>query len=349
MASSIANSRRGRSLAASLALALAMSIGGVASAQDVRDPKLAQSLFDRARALMDQGKFTEACPLFEESHRLDPGGGTLLNFAVCLEQAGKLATAHATFHEALSLAIREGRDDRKKLAEERVAALAPKLSTITVDVPAEARVPGIVVWLDGAKLSPIAGGVPTAVDGGEHRVETTAPDAKPWFAVVDVSPEGHKVTVRVEPPESMFDDGTPDPDAAPAPAKPKKAKKPKKKKPATKLSTATWITGGVGLGVLVAGTGMGIAAVVKDDQLETEALENGCNVSRGYCPDGAAEDYAARAEDVQALGWAATASLGVGAALMLIAPLLPRERVVVTPSATVTADGGYVGVSVRLD
>lgn len=356
MASSI-GSRRRRGLAlvvAALAATTAVSYGfqGDAWAQDERDPKLAQSLFDRARALMDQGQYAEACPLLEESQRLDPGGGTLLNLAVCLEQAGKLATAHTKFNEALSVAIREGRDDRKKIAEERLAALAPKLSTITVDVPAEARVPGIVVWLDGAKLSTVAWGVPTAVDGGSHRVEATAPETKPWVAVVDISPEGHKVTVRVEPPRPLFE-AVPDDDAdrelKPLPPPPDRARKKRKKRYESRLSVATWVTGGVGLGILIAGSGMGIAAVVQDDDLETEALDEGCNLARGYCPGDKADDFATRAQDVQNLGWAATGLMATGAVMMIIAPLLPRDRVQITPQAAVTGDGVMFGLGGRFD
>lgn len=359
MVSWIANRRRlcRGAIALVLALGTATSLASVAFAQETpRDPKLAQSLFDRARTLMDQGKYGEACPLLEESQRLDPGGGTLLNLAVCLEQAGKLATAHTTFNEALSVAIREGRDERKKIAEERVAALAPKLSTITVDVPAEARVPGIVVWLDGARLSSIAWGVPTAVDGGSHRVEATAPETKPWVAVVEVSPEGHKVTVRVEPPRPLFEP-EPDDDGASAPPRPlpkppePRAKRKKKQKPSheSKLSAASWATGGVGLGLLLAGGSMGIAAVVQDDQLETEALGEGCNVARGYCPDDKSDDFATRAEGIQNLGWTATAFMSAGAALMIIAPLLPRDRIPITPQAAASHTGFSFGLAGSFD
>jgi tetratricopeptide (TPR) repeat protein len=337
MASSIASS-------AAALLVAALSLAALpALADQPTDPKLAQSLFDRARALMDQARFAEACPLLEESQRLDPGGGTLLNLAVCLEGAGKLATAHATFHEALSQAIRDGRDDRKKIAEERVAALGPRLSTLTVEVPAEARVPDLVVWLDGAKLSPIAWGVPTAVDGGDHRVEAAAPEAERWVRVVAVSPEGDRVTVRVEAPRPLF---APDADTEPGEPATKPVPKPAKPKPRriSRLSTASWATGGTGLGLFALGAAMGIAAVVEDDKLETEALENGCNLARGYCPDEVlADDYASRAETVQALGWAATGALGAGAVLLIVAPLLPRERVV--PTAAVTPAGASFGLA----
>ncbi len=354
MACSIASRRRRFSVLVVVALASTLVASplfeSAAWAQEERDPKLAQSLFDRARTLMDQGQYAEACPLLEESQRLDPGGGTLLNLAVCLEQAGKLATAHAKFNEALSVAIRESRDDRKKIAEERLAALAPKLSTLTIEVPVEARLPGIVVWLDGAKLSQVAWGVPTAVDGGSHRIEATAPETKPWVAVIDVSPEGHKVTVRVEAPRPLFEAVPDEADRGlkPLPPPPPVRKK-KKTRSESRLSAATWITGGVGLGILIAGSGMGIAAVVQDDDLETEALDEGCNLARGYCPGDAAEDFATRAEDIQNLGWAATGLMATGAAMMLIAPLFPRDHVRIAPQAAVTDGGFSLGLSGRFD
>src|SRR5262245_60063855 len=83
----------------------------------------ATSLFKEAKALMDEQRYAEACRKFEDSQRLDPGGGTLLNLAVCHEQVGRAATALAEFKQALETAKRDGRDRRVQLAEEHIAAL----------------------------------------------------------------------------------------------------------------------------------------------------------------------------------------------------------------------------------
>src|SRR3954469_12434897 len=76
---------------------------------------LAQALFDDARALMATEHYAEAGAKFAESLRVEPGGGTLINLAICHEKQGKIATAWADFHDALSAALREHRAERVQL------------------------------------------------------------------------------------------------------------------------------------------------------------------------------------------------------------------------------------------
>ena len=331
----------------------------VASAdpEALRDHQVAQSLFDRARTLMDAGKFGEACPLLAESQRLDPGGGTLLNFAVCLEQAGKLASAHAAFHDALGQAIKDGREERKSIALERIAALAPRLSTITVEVPAEAEVPGIVVRFDGVTLSRIAWGIPTAVDGGEHRVEATAPGFAPWSTVVQVSLEGQAARVEVQAPSPP---SSPKPRAlAPwvrcaadsilvgARCVAARHPEPSRPAPATRFSRASWIAGGVSVGLGAAAIATGIAALVLDDQAEADALRDGCNLARAYCPPGHSTGAVSKVATSQTLGWIATGAAVASGLTLLTAVLLPRSKVPVAVTGGASSRAGWLGIEGR--
>src|ERR1019366_2385006 len=63
------------------------------------DRSVATQLFEEGRALLRQGNVAAACPKLEESERIDPGGGTLLNVALCPEQLGRKATAWVEFTE----------------------------------------------------------------------------------------------------------------------------------------------------------------------------------------------------------------------------------------------------------
>src|SRR4051812_48456348 len=89
----------------------------VARAATPADKAAAESLFASALALLSEKKFSEACPKLEESQRLDPASGTLLNLAWCHEMEGKTATAWAEYKKLLALADAEGRVDRSTEAK----------------------------------------------------------------------------------------------------------------------------------------------------------------------------------------------------------------------------------------
>src|SRR4051794_28643756 len=90
-------------------------VSGARANAPASDRNRAQVWFDQARGIMAQGKYAVACGKLAESQRLDPGGGTLLNLAICHEKEGKLATAWEECHEARSMALRDRRSEREKL------------------------------------------------------------------------------------------------------------------------------------------------------------------------------------------------------------------------------------------
>lgn len=168
----------------------------IAFADAQGDARLAQALFDEGRALMAEKRWAEACPKLAESQRLDPGGGTQLNLALCHAGEGKTATALVELHDALAAALRDGRADREKLARETIAALEDEVPKLTVDVPSAAQVEGLEVTLDETSLAPVAWGVAAPVDPGAHTVRATVPRRPPWTAVVSVA-AGERKTIRV--------------------------------------------------------------------------------------------------------------------------------------------------------
>ena len=174
------------------------SWSGVGRAEPTGDERaLATELFRQGRALMAQKKFDQACAKLAESQRLDPGGGTLLNLALCHEQQGRTATAWTELHEARGQARADGRSDRLALANEHIEALSPRLCRLKIVVPSRSRIDGLAIRRNGAQLGRAAWGVAMPVDPGAQRINMTAPGHTPWQQTVTVTKEGATVTVRV--------------------------------------------------------------------------------------------------------------------------------------------------------
>lgn len=179
----------------------ASGLGAPASqpaADDASQLATARELFDHARQLMQRQLYTEACPKFQESHRLDPGGGTLLNLALCNERVGKTATAWVQYREALRWAKRDGRTDRIKFAEVQLATLEPRLSRLRIVVPAVHHQQGLRIERDGVVLGRTAWGESLAVDPGDHLIRASAPNKQSRSVRVHVGPDGDAVTVRFD-------------------------------------------------------------------------------------------------------------------------------------------------------
>jgi hypothetical protein len=155
-------------------------------------------LFDQAKALLAEGRAAEACPKLEESQRLDPKSGTLLNLASCYEQEGKLASAWTKYLEAAPAARAAGNAERETVARERAAALAPRVAKLVVNVdPALKGVAGLEILRDGVVMGPPQWGLQLPVDEGEHRLLARAPGYQTWESVTTVKGEATVAKVAV--------------------------------------------------------------------------------------------------------------------------------------------------------
>lgn len=187
----------GRRIAAAW-LAFACMTGHIqVHAQTDANRAVAQSLFDQGRALMNEGKYSEACPKFAESYRLDRGGGTLVNLAVCYEKDGKTASAWATFKDVIAQARQENRPDREQFARDLSETLFPKLSYLTVNVSPKADVDGLVLTLDGHMIGRAVWGMPMPLDPGVHILEARAPNRAVWRRELRVFEDGDRQTTEV--------------------------------------------------------------------------------------------------------------------------------------------------------
>jgi len=219
----------------------------------------AEELFRRAKGLMAENKHREACPLLEESQKLDPQMGTLLNLAICHENIGKIASAWGEFRAVEQLARAANREDRVKLARERAAKLEPRLTRLKIIVPPEAKVTGLVVKVDGeTKGEPLWSGV--AVDPGTRTVEASAPGKKPSSLEVKVDDEGAVVPVTIPTLED-------EPVAKPTPTQdPDEGDHARGEEYAANRSRKTTgiIVGGIGVATMAAGGVFGVLAILSD-------------------------------------------------------------------------------------
>lgn len=257
------------------------------------DRNVAQLLFDQAKDLMAAGKFAEACPKLEESERLDPGGGTMLNLAVCHDGEGRTATAWSDFKEALGLARRDGRADRETLCLDRLAVLEPKIPRLTFLVPSP--VAGEEVRLDGALMGTAVWGVPAPVDPGHHELAVSAPGKQPFDVQFDIA-AAEKKTLTIP---ALVDA----PEATPAgPVGVAAVDEQKHADAVRKRRTLAYIVGGSGIVIAAVGGVFGVRTLSKKSE-----SDDACP-SRSTCTQAGKDAMDA----AHTSAWIADIGIGVG-------------------------------------
>jgi len=226
------------------------------------DKAAAEALFSEGRRLMEAGRFSDACPKFESSQRLDPGVGTMLNLAECYERTGRTASAWAEFREVISAARAADSADREALARQKASALEGKLSRLTITLSPEASATnGIEVRRDGNVVDSAELGSAIPVDPGKHVIEATAPGKAKWFTSLELPSDGSQSTLTIPPLEAATESvrqPVTDPNSTPP--------EPTKANSGSGQKIAAYVVGGVGIVGLGLGAVFGLQAMSKHDE-----------------------------------------------------------------------------------
>jgi hypothetical protein len=232
---------------------------------DARDPAAADLLFSAGREAFEAGDYAAACSKFEESHRLDPAPGTLMNLGACNEKLGRLAVAWEHWREALRLLGKD--DERYARLEARLRALEVRVPKLEVSMAAEAPA-NTQITRDGVPLRGPSLGVALPVNPGEHIIEATAPGHAKRRYKLELE-EGKVVTLLVEPGALLPLQSEPERKSVVA------DKAPVKSADGASRKQLGFIIGGVGLvGLGVAGT-TGLLALQKKGVVNDECDKQG--------------------------------------------------------------------------
>ena len=303
-----------------LALIAASSVApGHAAAQNADK---AEQAFQAGRALLNEGRYPEACEKFAESQREDPASGTLLALAYCQQLSGLFASAWSNYRGAAEIALREGHSDRYTAATTQVKGLEERLSRLTIVVPPDlSSLPGLRVTLNGSPIERAAFNTTIPVDGGTYRIEASAPGRATWSVEVAVQSENDKKTLTIEvlepdqAPASAPRATAPAPPGLVAAVQPPRTKVPEDRDDSRTLERASLAVGIGALAGFAVGITFGVIAKSKNDASNSDGHcdERGCD-ARGI----ELRNDALTAADVSTWSTVAGGVLALGSAALWI-------------------------------
>ena len=268
-----------------------------------RDVERAEARFHEGERLFDGKRYAEACAAFDDSERLDPQLGTLLNLAFCHETQGRTATSWLEYSKGAAWAEQRGQHERATWALARALDLSKRLPLVLLEVApgADANAPAIEIEIDGGSAPASSWSTPLPLDPGEHLLRVSAAGHRSAQLLVRVV-EGTttNVAVPVLPP-------LPDPPAAaPPPSHPSRF-------------NGQRVVGLVGLGVGVASLALG--TIYGAETLSKKSDAGGhCAGTECDAAGVALQDEAHRDATVSTLAFAVgAAAFGIGTWLTLTA------------------------------
>jgi hypothetical protein len=289
-----------------------------------------------AKLLMEQKRYSDACPRIAESHRREPTGEKILELGRCHYEQGRIATAYYDLREAIDIATRDGRRDRVKQAQAMLDDIEQKLPKLNVTVALKvSSLPGFEIKRDGMALRPQEWGTNIPADPGVHTILATAPGYESQLHTVELRPDGSIAQIGVI---EMEPEGQKPKAEAPRPMRPEAARP---KSSSAIQRTAGLIFGGVGVGAIGAGAALGLRASAV--QAESDPLCKGSLCSpEGRQMRNNAETLGTGSTLMLIGGGVATAG---GLMLFLTAPTPSQERAAKGPSIVnvgVGPTGGFI-------
>lgn len=279
------------------------------------DHAIAEALFQAGKSLMNEGKIDEACPKLQESQRIEPGGGTLLLLGMCHQQQGKLASAVAELRSAQSMARRDHRLDREKLATKHLAELEGKVSTVlvrTANRDATLRVDGTVVSAEVAS-------VPLPIDPGAHTIEVSAKGKKTRVVKLTVGAVAENRTLDVP---ALEDEPVAKEPTREAP-KPERGAAPPPGDPGATQRIVGWSLVGAGAVAVGVGAVFGVKAIGDNADAKDACDPARCTSAEGLAKNDDARASATVANVVVGLGLAVVTT---GIVVVLLAPKASAAR-----------------------
>ncbi len=334
-----ASNRRNTTLAPVLVAAASALLQKPALAAPT-DSALAETLYQEARALVEQGNYTEACPKFAESYRVAPATGTLLNLAACHEAQGKFASAWAEFQAASVASRRDGRSDRVQYADEHAKDLFPKLSRLTITAAPGVDASTLEITLDGTVVGAATLGVAVPLDPGEHLIDARSPGKEPFSAAVTLGPVADQASVVIPalaPATSAVTPAAPPPKATPAAETKTQSSQPADR--SAPIPTSVYVAGGATLALGAASVVTGLLYLDR-----RESYQDYRSAAKDETDQGPDYDSAKALGVTNVVLWTTTAvGAGVTAYLYFTRPDTPARGV----SLSATVSPGFTGLTAR--
>jgi len=228
----------------------------------------AEQRFRRGQSLLQAGRVADACREFEESQRLEPALGTLLNMANCHERLERLLLAMREFQEAASAAHAAGITDVESFARERASTLAREIPSLEVRVDRATAPAGLSVRVGSMLIAPPEWGIPRPVEPGRYRIEATAPGRVSFQKELTLARGSGRLIVHIP---NL-------PEAAPATESDSPSDSGVRFGP---RRVAAIVAGGVGVAGVVTGTIFGLRSMSKHDDSERYCDNGRCTEQRG--------------------------------------------------------------------